>query len=112
LNSFFPIPVDRGQPARGATAAEVEPADVFGVLIKGYADGDLELLAATWAGALPRLRILQVLVAVSDGMLGVAPDAGTNGRALVFVEGEPEPRTSARAEAIGEVVCGVAFFLL
>jgi hypothetical protein len=38
--------------------------------------------SATRAGAFLQIRVLQVLVAVADGVLGVAPDTGANGRAL------------------------------
>src|SRR5207253_59680 len=66
----LPVAVDRGQPARRAAAADVEPADVFAALVERHADGDLELLTATRAGAFLQLRIFQELAAVPDRVLG------------------------------------------
>jgi hypothetical protein len=87
----LPVAIDRGQPARRAAAADVEPADVFAARVEGHADGDLELLTATRAGALLQTRVLQVLVAIPDGVLGVATDAGANGR-------DRSPRSKRRSD--------------
>jgi hypothetical protein len=66
---ILPIAVNPDEPAPYTSASEVKPSYILAAVVQQDADSDLELLAATWAGALAQLAIGEKLVAVADGVL-------------------------------------------
>ena len=100
----LPIAVDRDKLARGAATPEVEPLDVFALLIERDTDRDLELLLAAGAGTLLQLGIGDVLAAVADGMLDRAGRAPPDGRPFGVVEQQPKDFVAAPTNCVGEVV--------
>ena len=84
---------------------------VFAVFIERNPDGDLEFLVTAGAGAFLELGVLEVFIAITNGMFGSASNASANSRAHCLVQCKPKQLPTTLAYGVREAVGDQGDFL-